>query len=82
MGAPVLVDPAGSVGHQRCRGLDRVQQLALVAASEAWSDAGSPDVRRERLAVVLGSGVGGFGTMIDQCGNLDAGGAEGFDRSP
>jgi 3-oxoacyl-[acyl-carrier-protein] synthase II len=77
IGAPVLVDPVGTVGHQRCRGLDRVQQLALVAAQEAWSDAGSPEVRRERLAVVLGSGVGGFGTMIDQCGNLERRGSRG-----
>ena len=73
--APVLADPASTLGPQRCRRLDRVQRLALVAAEEAWSDAGCPDVRRERLAVVLGSGVGGFATMIEQSENLARGGS-------
>jgi 3-oxoacyl-[acyl-carrier-protein] synthase II len=75
--SPVLSDPAAFLGRHRCRRLDRVQQLALVAAQEAWSDAGCPDVPRERLAVVLGSGVGGFGTMIEQSENFARTGSRG-----
>ena len=52
------------------RTLDRVQQLALVAAREAWGDAGAPEVEPERLGVVLGSGIGGALTLLHQDGVL------------
>src|SRR5262249_35674729 len=48
------------------RKLDRTQQMALVAAREAWADAGSPDVDHERLAVSVGSGIGGVLTLLSQ----------------
>ena len=51
--------------HQRRR-LDRVQQMALVAAREAWADAGKPDVEPERLGVCVTSGIGGITTLLDQ----------------
>ncbi len=51
--------------HQRRR-LDRVQQMALVAAREAWADAGPPDVDPERLGVCVTSGIGGITTLLDQ----------------
>jgi 3-oxoacyl-[acyl-carrier-protein] synthase II len=50
----------------RARQLDRNQQLALVAAREAWADAGEPDVAPERLAVVVGTGIGGVQTLLAQ----------------
>ena len=56
------------------RTLDRVQQVALVAAREAWADAGSPDVEPTRLAVVLGSGIGGALTLLEQDKKLREGG--------
>ena len=51
--------------HQRRR-LDRVQQMALVAAREAWADAGAPDMDPERLGVCVSSGIGGIVTLLDQ----------------
>ncbi|BCB83207.1 hypothetical protein Psuf_005200 [Phytohabitans suffuscus] len=42
--APVAVEPAPLLEPVEVRRLDRVQQLALVAAREAWSDAGAPAV--------------------------------------
>jgi 3-oxoacyl-[acyl-carrier-protein] synthase II len=48
------------------RRLDRSEQFALIAAREAWADAGSPDVDRERLGVVVASGIGGVITILDQ----------------
>jgi 3-oxoacyl-[acyl-carrier-protein] synthase II len=51
--------------HQRRR-LDRVQQMALVAAREAWADAGKPEVEPERLGVCVTSGIGGITTLLDQ----------------
>ena len=60
------VDLTGRLGRIEARTLDRVQQLALVAAREAWADAGSPEVAPERLAVVVGTGIGGALTILGQ----------------
>ena len=54
------------IDRVQARSLDRVQQVALVAAREAWADAGSPQVEPERLAVVSGSGIGGALTILGQ----------------
>jgi 3-oxoacyl-[acyl-carrier-protein] synthase II len=64
IGAPVAVDPRDVLDRVRARTLDRSQQLALVAAKEAWADAGSPDVEPERLAVVVATGIGGVITLL------------------
>jgi 3-oxoacyl-[acyl-carrier-protein] synthase II len=60
------VDLEGRLERLEARTLDRVQQLALVAAREAWADAGAPGVEPERLAVVIGSGIGGALTLLQQ----------------
>ncbi|MER7727193.1 beta-ketoacyl-[acyl-carrier-protein] synthase family protein [Streptomyces sp. NPDC096323] len=59
-------DPYTAVDRVRRRRLDRSQAAALAAAGEAWSDAGPPEVESERLAVVVGTGIGGGLTMLDQ----------------
>jgi 3-oxoacyl-[acyl-carrier-protein] synthase II len=64
--APVVADPVGLLGRVRARHLDRSQQFALLAAREAWQDAGGPEPPAERLAVVIGSGVGGVLTLLAQ----------------
>jgi len=38
--APMAVDPAESMSRVRARRLDRAQQAAIIAAREAWADAG------------------------------------------
>jgi 3-oxoacyl-[acyl-carrier-protein] synthase II len=64
--APVTADPAESIPKAELRRMDRVQQLALLAARQAWADAGEPDVEPERLAVVVASGIGGVQTLLAQ----------------
>lgn len=59
-------DPYGEIERVERRRLDRSQAAALVAAREAWSDAGQPEVQPERLAVVVGTGIGGALTILDQ----------------
>jgi 3-oxoacyl-[acyl-carrier-protein] synthase II len=66
LAAPAAADPASTLPAPRLRSLDRNQQFALVAAQEAWRDAGEPDVEPERLAAVVASGIGGLVTMLDQ----------------
>ena len=61
-----------AVERVRARRLDRAQQVALVAAQEAWRDAGHPEVDLERLAVVVGTGVGGVQTLLAQYDVLNA----------
>jgi 3-oxoacyl-[acyl-carrier-protein] synthase II len=60
------VDAEGRLERLEARTLDRVQQLALIAAREAWADAGSPDVDPVRFGVVIGSGIGGALTILGQ----------------
>ena len=66
---PDVIDPI------RARRLDRSQSLAVVAAAEAWAQAGAPEVERDRLAVVIGSGIGGIQTLLDQDDVLESSGA-------
>ncbi len=64
--ATLAVEPTVTLERVEARRLDRCQQVALVAAREAWADAGSPEVDRERLAVVVGTGIGGALTLLGQ----------------
>ncbi|MGY3129136.1 3-oxoacyl-[acyl-carrier-protein] synthase II [Agrococcus sp. UYP33] len=45
--------------------LDPSSQFALVAAKEAWADAGSPELDPERLGVDFATGIGGLWTLLD-----------------
>src|SRR5499427_7673231 len=62
--APAAVDPATVLDRVQSRRLDRCEQFALVAAREAWADAGAPDVPPERLGVVVSSGIGGAASTL------------------
>jgi 3-oxoacyl-[acyl-carrier-protein] synthase II len=50
---------------QEGKRLDPSSQFALIAAREAWADAGSPEVDPERLAVDYATGIGGVWTLLD-----------------
>lgn len=50
---------------QEGKRLDPSSQFALIAAREAWADAGSPEVAPERLAVDYATGIGGVWTLLD-----------------
>ena len=62
--APAAVDPATIIDRVQARRLDRCEMLALVAAREAWADAGSPGVDPLRLGVAVASGIGGIGSTL------------------
>jgi 3-oxoacyl-[acyl-carrier-protein] synthase II len=57
-------DPATLIDRVQSRRMDRFEQLALVAAREAWAHAGSPEVDPERLGVVVSSGIGGIASTL------------------
>lgn len=87
--APVAVDPADVLPRPMLRKLDRSAQFALIAAREAWADAGFTDkagddagVTPERLGAVVASGIGGVTTLLDQYDVLREKGARRVSRTP
>ncbi|MBW3086440.1 3-oxoacyl-[acyl-carrier-protein] synthase 2 [Austwickia sp. TVS 96-490-7B] len=70
IGATLAVPAAERLTKVETRRQDPCAQYALIAAREAWADAGTPDVAPERLAVSIGTGVGGVHTLVDQWENL------------
>ena len=75
--ARIATEPADQMERVEMRRLDRSEQFALIASREAWKDAGSPDLDKERLGVVIASGIGGVITLLDQFDNLKEKGARG-----
>lgn len=72
------VDPSELLERVKLRRLDRSEAIALIAAQQAWADAGLADdagLDRERLAVSLGSGIGGATTLLAQDDILETAGA-------
>jgi 3-oxoacyl-[acyl-carrier-protein] synthase II len=74
--AELAVDPSEVIERVRLRRLDRSEAIALIAAKQAWADAGLADsgLDPERLAVSLGSGIGGAMTLLEQDDILEASG--------
>ncbi|MEU0485217.1 beta-ketoacyl-[acyl-carrier-protein] synthase family protein [Streptosporangium sp. NPDC006013] len=64
--APMAVSPDEVLSRVQARRMDRCQQAALVAAQQAWADAAAPEVDPVRLAVVIGTGIGGINTLLNQ----------------
>ena len=62
----VAQEPSEVMDRVEIRRMDRSEQFAIVAAREAWKDAGSPEIDGERLGVVIASGIGGVITLLDQ----------------
>jgi 3-oxoacyl-[acyl-carrier-protein] synthase II len=70
----VAVEPGDVLDRVKARRLDRSGQLSMVAALEAWADAGfsgddAPELDPERVGVALASGIGGVQTLLS---NYDA----------
>ena len=64
--ARVAVEPSEQMERVELRRLDRSEQFAIIASREAWKDAGAPEMDKERLGVVIASGIGGVTTLLDQ----------------
>jgi 3-oxoacyl-[acyl-carrier-protein] synthase II len=63
--APALVRPEEVMERPEAKRLDPSAQFALIAAREAFADAGSPEVDPERLGVDWATGIGGLWTLLD-----------------
>jgi 3-oxoacyl-[acyl-carrier-protein] synthase II len=71
-GGRMAVDPSTLIPRAKARRMDRVQQATMVAAAEAWKDAGFSGTAEDagldplRVAVSIGTGIGGVTSLIDQ----------------
>ncbi|MBU4465510.1 MAG: beta-ketoacyl-ACP synthase, partial [Actinobacteria bacterium] len=63
--AEAIVRPETVLARPIAKRLDPSSQFALVAAMEAWADAGSPEVEPERLGIDFATGIGGVWTLLD-----------------
>lgn len=70
-------DPENHMERVDARKMDRFTQMAVVASEEACKSAGLDTEKgtRERMGVLVGSGIGGIGTFEEQHGRL-------LDRGP
>jgi 3-oxoacyl-[acyl-carrier-protein] synthase II len=73
--ARVAVEPSEVLTVPQTKRMDRSAQFALIAAREAWADAGEPDVEPERKGVVIASGIGGVTTLLSAYDTLKERGA-------
>jgi 3-oxoacyl-[acyl-carrier-protein] synthase II len=66
--AQLAVEPSEVLERVKLRRLDRSEAIALIAAHQAWEDAGLADagLDPDRLAVSFGSGIGGAVTLLNQ----------------
>jgi len=72
----VTVDPFEVLDRVSARRMDRSTQLGVIAVKEAWADAGSPDINKERLGVFFGTGIGGLSTVLEQYDILNSRGPD------
>lgn len=72
----LVVEPAEVLERVKLRRLDRAEAIALIAAHQAWADAGlaGSGLAPERLAVSVGTGIGGATTLLQQDDILESSG--------
>jgi 3-oxoacyl-[acyl-carrier-protein] synthase II len=72
----IAVEPSEVLERVKARRLDRSSQFAMVAAMEAWADAGLDVLQQdgsldpERVGVAMASGIGGVTTLLDNYDTL------------
>lgn len=73
--ATIKVSPEEVLPRPEIKRMDPSAQYAMIAAREAWADAGSPEVDGDRLGVVVSSGIGGIWTTLGAWDTLKERGA-------
>jgi len=62
--AQAAVKAVDVLTRQETKRLDPSAQFSVIAAREAWADAGAPEVDKVRLGSVVGTGIGGIWTLL------------------
>ncbi|MTL16055.1 beta-ketoacyl-ACP synthase, partial [Nocardia seriolae] len=74
IGGHLKVSPTGQLTKAEGRRWSYVEQMAVVLGREVWANAGSPDVDHDRLAVSIGTGLGGAEMLMSARDKLVNGG--------
>jgi beta-ketoacyl ACP synthase len=64
-GGRLVKDPTHEVSRVQARRMAYVERIAYVMGKRLWVHAGEPDVDKERLGVVIGTGLGGGDALIE-----------------
>ena len=61
-------DPEALFGHREARKMDRFTQFAVAATAQALEQSGLAisESNRDRIGIVIGTGIGGIGTIMEQ----------------
>lgn len=65
-------DPDAALGRRLSRRMDRFTQFAVVATEQALQDStlSIDDSNRDRVGVIIGSGIGGISTLLNENANF------------
>ncbi len=63
--ATIAVKPSEVLAVPEIKRMDPSAQYAVIAAREAWQDAGAPEIDPTRLGTVVSSGIGGVWTLLN-----------------
>lgn len=74
IGGTLTTHPGDQLTRIEQRRMSYVEQLALVLGRQVWQHAGAPAVDGERLAVAIGTGLGGADALITAVDAMRAGG--------
>lgn len=64
-GGRLVKDPTDEVSRVQARRMAYVERIAYMMCKRLWVHAGEPDVEKDRLGVVIGTGVGGGDALIE-----------------
>ncbi len=73
--ATIKEKPEEKLSRPEMKRMDPSTQYAMIAAREAWEDAGAPEMDGDRLGTVVSSGIGGLWTTLDAWDTLKEKGA-------
>ena len=67
-------DPVQYIDKKEAKRMDRYTQFAIAASKQAFEDSGleEAEYNPERMGVIVGSGIGGLGTIEEQAGKLQS----------
>ncbi|MGW5571943.1 KasA/KasB family beta-ketoacyl-ACP synthase [Nocardia thailandica] len=74
IGGPLTASPDAGLTRVEQRRHSYVERLALTLTRRLWASAGAPEVDPERLAVSVGTGLGGGDALVDAVDAMRAGG--------
>ena len=71
-------DPVATFGVREARKMDRFTQLAMFATMEALEQSGLKidESNRDRVGILIGTGIGGIGTIMEQAAVMHERGAD------